>query len=101
MTNDTVGSVHDCDNRVCDRNGGRVSEDRPGINDKKNLKKIIIGLGAGYGFAAWFFINQDLNTRNRYAPVLMDPNDLVAFIYLVTIGMAVLFIIVFELQSKK
>ena len=77
LSDDCMGFAHDCDYRIRNGPGGGVSEDGSQIDDKKSLKKIIIGLGAGYVLAAWFFINQDLNTRNRFAPVLMDPNDLI------------------------
>lgn len=100
MRNDHLGYGDDRDHRVCDRPGSRISEDLPGSIDKKNLKKIILGVSLGYGFACVMIIQLDLQTRYRFAPVLMDPNDLVSFIYLVTLGMASLFIILFEIRRE-
>lgn len=101
MNDDRLGPSHDSDHRFCDRLGCGDREDLPGPVDKKSLKKIIICISLAYGFICYFLIALDLKTRYRFAPPLMDPNDLISFIFLVTLGMACVFIIFFELQSKK
>lgn len=62
---------------------------------------MITGGLVGYGLMAWYMISQDLETRWRFAPMLQDPNDLVVFIYLLTMGMVVLWGLFFESRDKK